>query len=355
MAANIGDRKGIVSAQEARAAVQPLYAVDDGISIDLAHLRVVDGERVAWDVGVREIAAVASRVQERLVRDGVQHLSIFALAPIPLLMFLGRALGDIAPCEAYQRRRTPSGWSWQPANGDEVPFDVIAETEGAAPNVSLIFSVSDEVDLEAVRKAAPEQPHYIVRLSNPTPDLVRAREQVDAFRAKVREVLLRIREQRWSTSSRRSRTRWPWNFGRVLLPKSDPPMEVYDFNRALGAGAAPSRCSLRPPAVRRLGSTPGCLSRTAARRESRFSRRFSRRERPTSGQRRPPRAPGVLGVAPREPAAHLLRARNPAERRLKGETPRSSCRSGFRSTLDRLLCADSKNGSVCGAACKRSR
>ncbi len=239
MAANIGDRKGIVTAQEARAAVQPLYPVDDGISIELARLRVLDGERVAWDLGVSEIGAAASRIQERLVRDNVQHLSIFALAPIPLLMFLGRAIGDIARGEAYQRRRSPEGWGWLPATGDEPAFEVTEiETEQRSRDVTIIFSVSDEVDLQQVIAAAPAGARYVLRVRRPLPDLVRAREQIRAFRDAVRDLLRRIRDRHGARITIHLFPALPNSlaveFGRNLLPKSDPHMLVYDFNRSWG-------------------------------------------------------------------------------------------------------------------------
>ena len=239
MAANIGDRKGIVSVQEARAHVLPMYAADDGISIDLACLRVVDGDRVAWDIGKREVDAAARQIQERLVRESDPHLSIFALAPIPLLMYLGRTIGDIAPAETYQRRRVPPGWSWLPAGGEESSFNVkvVAATHPSL-DICLVFSVSDEVDLKLVKSAGPEGAQYVLRTLEPKPDSFRAREQVDAFRKAVRALLLRIRKRHGANVTIHVFPALPNSlaveFGRLLLPKTDPCMEVYDFNRNMG-------------------------------------------------------------------------------------------------------------------------
>ncbi|MCL2824180.1 MAG: SAVED domain-containing protein [Polyangiaceae bacterium] len=239
MAANIGDRKGIMSVMDARAAVLPMYAVDDGLSIDLAHLHVIDGDRVAWDVGMREIDATASQIQNRLVRENAQSLSIFALAPIPLLMYLGRMLGDIVPGEAYQRRREPPGWSWLPANGSEPPFDVVVvEPMRRSSNVCLVFSVSDAVDVDALGAVIPDAPRYVIRVPEPKTDLVRTREQLDAFRKSVRGLLPLIRNQHGANVIVHVFPALPNSlaveFGRVLLPKSDPHMKVYDLNRASG-------------------------------------------------------------------------------------------------------------------------
>ena len=40
----------------------------------------------------------------------IEHLSVFALGPIPLLVELGSLLGDITPADVYQLHREPAGW-----------------------------------------------------------------------------------------------------------------------------------------------------------------------------------------------------------------------------------------------------
>jgi hypothetical protein len=240
MAANIGDRKGVVNALDARAAVLPMYAVDDGVPIDLAHLRLPDGTGVAWQVGVREIDEAVRRVQEGLVRGQAQHLSVFALAPIPLLMHLGRMLGDIAPGEAYQRHRAPPGWAWLPPTGKEPTFEVTCiDPVIPSKDVCLVFSVSDDVDVDLVARIAPSgAPRYVVRIPQPQTDAVRTREQVAAFRAAVREFFPRLRGEHGAEVTVHVFPALPNSlaieFGRALLPKADPHIEVYDLNRDRG-------------------------------------------------------------------------------------------------------------------------
>lgn len=239
MAANIGDHKGLVDAQEARAVVLPRYAADDEVTIDLAHLRIVDGERVAWDVGMREIEEAARRLQERLVREGVQHLSIFALAPIPLLMYLGCKVGDVTPGETYQRLRTPAGWRWLPPDGNEPTLSLeVFEEAQPSQDICLVLSVSDEIDPTWVKNVAPKGTRYEIRFPDPKPDLVRTRAQLDDFRASVRSLLLRVRRTHGANVTLHVFPALPNSlaveFGRVLLPKADPHMKIYDFNRASG-------------------------------------------------------------------------------------------------------------------------
>src|SRR5215208_6425486 len=52
----------------------------------------------------------ATHVRARIAAGEVHHLSVFALGPIPLLIELGRLLGDITPADVFQLHREPAGW-----------------------------------------------------------------------------------------------------------------------------------------------------------------------------------------------------------------------------------------------------
>lgn len=240
MEANIGDRKGVVRLGDARAAVLPMYPAAE-VVIDLARLRLPDGDGVAWAAGVAEIDEAGKRVQEALVRGDAKHISVFALAPIPLLMHLGRVLGDVAPGEAYQRFRDPAGWTWQPDDADAgATFEVRSAVELVdSADVLLVLSVSDEIDVQLVRDAAPAAAGlYVVRVAAPKTDVIRSRRQVAEFRGVIRSLLPQIRAAHGAKPTVHVFPALPNSlaveFGRVLLPKSDPMIVVYDLNRARG-------------------------------------------------------------------------------------------------------------------------
>ena len=55
--------------------------------------------------------------EEGIDRKAVKHFSIFAIGPQPLLMFLGKCIGDTIPANLYQSHRniedTSQTWTWQ--------------------------------------------------------------------------------------------------------------------------------------------------------------------------------------------------------------------------------------------------
>jgi len=75
---------------------------------------------------------------------------------------------------------------------------------------------------------------------------VRTREQVADFRTAVRGLFPRIRKAHGARATVHVFPALPNSlaveFGRVLLPKADPRIEVYDLNRDQGGWSMRSRC-----------------------------------------------------------------------------------------------------------------
>lgn len=102
-AANVGQHQALMPYQDVAKAMLPdRYPIDGRATIDLS-LRgsaQVDDERDFW----RSEASNLERHFERRVRDRIacgelHHLSVFAIAPQPLLILLGTLIGDITPAD----------------------------------------------------------------------------------------------------------------------------------------------------------------------------------------------------------------------------------------------------------------
>lgn len=237
MEANIGPRKGIVSEAQATEAVLPRYPTRDPIWIDLARLSIEDGKPVAWALGMEEIdAAIASVVRPAVQRATTKHVSVFALGPIPLLMYLGRAIGDIGSGGAYQRHRDSEDWRWKDPEPDDPPFEVVRPEGFEGDHVALRLSLSGNVHPEEALAAEPRVggAQYEIRLSTPRTDSVRTREQVTEFRSLVRGLLAEIRERHGPQVIVHLFPAVPNSiaveFGRCVLLKADPRIEAYDLN-----------------------------------------------------------------------------------------------------------------------------
>ena len=111
--ANIGGHKAVVAVDDARLAVLPSrYGLRDVLTIDLATSALTEKDPGFWETSARD---VERQVETRIAwQNGhsAEHTSVFALAPMPLLIVLGRALGDKTAADVYQRHRDTQSWAW---------------------------------------------------------------------------------------------------------------------------------------------------------------------------------------------------------------------------------------------------
>ncbi len=131
-----------------------------------------------------------------------KSVSVFALAPIPLLVHLGMELGDLQEVDLYQRHRDKQSWSWQ--HGDESDetvaqlYDVRepdAQDDGELP-IALVISVSAKVRDTQVRAAVAEKALvYQIEANEPSLDFLKSRQRLDVFGYELRRLLEEIRSK----------------------------------------------------------------------------------------------------------------------------------------------------------------
>jgi len=239
----IGDRRGAVNYEQACEAVFPeRYPADEkGIRLDLAGNHVSEDDPEFWG----QTAKYVERALDRYLGDGIgpngkglNHLSIFALAPIPTLVHLGKHLGDIVSADVYQRQRSPGDWRWQELDDDLFAYTVSrpasADAQGSKATVNLSLSGTIR-PTEIERALGTQMPTYTVTIARPNRDFLRAKEQLELFRTEWHMLLSEIREVHGEGCEIHLFPAVPCSvaveIGRSLLPKSDPHLVVYDHDR----------------------------------------------------------------------------------------------------------------------------
>jgi len=178
----------------------------------------------------------ARRVRERLHDREMDHLSVFAIAPQPLLIQLGVLLGDITSVDVYQRHRASESWAW-PETGATLSF-TMSEPVGHGAIPVLVMSVSAEISHERVTQVLGRDV-TIWMLSTPTMgnDIVKARETIKAFGEAAKAVLQAIQLRHGITTPIHIFPAMPVSLavelGRVRMPKADAPWVLYDQHAAL--------------------------------------------------------------------------------------------------------------------------
>ncbi|GAB4001405.1 SAVED domain-containing protein [Glycomyces albus] len=188
-------------------------------------------------------AAAWAHLEERLrhlrtqVRKGdISHLSIFALARIPVLILLGTLLDETLPTDLYPKRRDGTeGWGWIPDSAEiEFTFDRAREGRDAR-RVAVLLSVSGTVD-PARLPTAIDSAYTLYELSpkslTPTPALINNPTSLDHFSRTWRELLATIEVEHPGAPAISVFPAVPAaaavSMGRHLMRAAQPPLQIFD-------------------------------------------------------------------------------------------------------------------------------
>lgn len=178
-----------------------------------------------------------------------ENLSLFSLAPQPLLMLLGRLLNDKYNVAVFQcHRRENNKWSWDDTNV-QVQFQALMpEKTSSTSKIALVFSLSSTILNERICKVlGSDVSIYTVTTDTPCRTFVTNPSIADDFVSKSREVMEIIKQNHGKDKVISIFPAMPASlavrFGMDYMPKTDNSLEVYDeqaengFIYALSIGA----------------------------------------------------------------------------------------------------------------------
>lgn len=233
----IGMRSVPIDFDLARRTVLPLYPIATPVEIDLTTLSFREDDTTFWTVAEHEIQRqVDERTRRQHGESDWHSLSVFALAPIPLLMQLGKVLGDIRTVFVHPKLRNPDTWQWQEPTPNDATFSLARPPalDPKAMDVALSMSISGVVQPREVDDALglATIDRWEIRASTPAVDVVRTRPQLEAIATLWRQALHEIRQHYGADVVVHLFPAIPNSVaiecGRRLLPKADPLTIVYD-------------------------------------------------------------------------------------------------------------------------------
>jgi len=253
-------------------------ATDSPLVIDLAAIETNDSEGDFWSSCEKTVRRkVESAFSPHGSFEHADHISLFALAPMPILMTLGKILGDTRAVSVYQYDRFESRWRWK-VDGDPEPakfsYRIHKRRVVNQATIALAISLSAEIDMNLVAKAMPRSDYHTVRFGTTKPgySVIRGEPDLVSFHRGMRDCLNDI-EARFGTDCEihvfpALPASAATQFGRLLLPKASPAMRIYDHN-AKNGGFHPALWlvdrrtgALQPRCGRVLADTNRSRSRT---------------------------------------------------------------------------------------------
>lgn len=104
---------------------------------------------------------VDGKVKDGMAADKIGHVSVFAFARLPLLVYLGARLGDAISSDIYQRSRLTDSWDWAEDEG-VAEFEATRPPSDDSDEVVLVINASAVIQQAELPERLQQLPAYEV-------------------------------------------------------------------------------------------------------------------------------------------------------------------------------------------------
>jgi hypothetical protein len=239
--APIGKQTVSISYDHMLEAVAPRYPISrEGLEIDLTNL--LEENPAVTTVAKQNIADRLARYFEPKGEwQSTGHVSLFALGPMPLLIFLGSHLSNKVSTDLYQRHRDTESWTWK-KSGRPVRYKFqsiqTGSDNGRAALLLCLSGSGPRENLPSQIDASYSVYELTLDGTTPSPTFLSLREDLDNFRIAYQDTLAEITKAHGGLKELDLFPAVPAPVavlcGRETLPKIHPALRVYDYDKAQG-------------------------------------------------------------------------------------------------------------------------
>jgi hypothetical protein len=239
--AKVGEHNSPLNYRVATDAIFPEFYPAESKAFELGMVGSVfeDNESEFWNLERINLERKFNQIiRPGLINNEIKHLSVFGIAPQPLLILLGKLLSDIPPVEIYQLHREPQTWCWQNDNPD-VSFEIKEPVYKGSKAIALNLSLSATIDNTRITKVLGDDVSiWTLTITTPNNDFMRSKSQLSEFRRTYRDLMNRIKAVHGHEQTLHVFPAVPvsvaLDIGRAWMPKADLPLSLYDEVRVKG-------------------------------------------------------------------------------------------------------------------------
>lgn len=236
--ANVGSHTPEISYETARTYLLPnrYPAMSSAIDLGLTNSPQRDKNNTFWATELENLTTqYEEQVRPKLRKGEIKHLSIFAFAPMPLLIKLGTLVNDIHDAEIHQPVRNPKTWNLDDSN--TITTYNVAYPSEKQPTVALNISLSATINIDRIQNAlGTECSVYTISIDSPFNDFLKSKKQLQEFSVVYRRLLNEIKANYNANTPLHIFPAMPVaiaiEMGRAWMPKADMPLLIYDENTA---------------------------------------------------------------------------------------------------------------------------
>lgn len=205
---------------------------EKGLFVDLTNLHY-DTDKSSWEVAVKKIDTEITRLLAIGNDDLKQsHLSIFAIAPIPVLTYLGYAVGNIINADIYIKRREQP-WNIQSSTSTLSLKLMKPRSTEKSKVVGLRIAISGEPTDDDIKHHIGDAPLYTIKVNKAELDQIVSVEDLEVFRKLYRETMDEIQMKHGKRCEVHLYGAMPTCAavvcGREILHGTDPVIVAYEY------------------------------------------------------------------------------------------------------------------------------
>lgn len=200
---------------------------------------ITDKDDTYWKYQLSSLESeFGSKIQNLLDANEVKHLSIFGLAPQPLLMKLGAMLTELHEVDIYQKCRVKKSWRWD-TNAKNVKHTLTKENEGGSNIVALNLSLSAQIHNNRITDVLGSEVNiYRITHDDPKNTYLQSSNTLADYNDVLRSALDKIKYDNPFAQEIHVFPATPVSAaictGRARMPKADLPFVIYEENRDKG-------------------------------------------------------------------------------------------------------------------------
>lgn len=142
-------------------------------------------DELYWNSKKKEIEQKLEKFYSDFDRNGHEHISIFGIGPIPLLMFLGSKLNNKIKTKVFQRHHDNGSWLWKEEKSLASYDHKSIKRNKAFKKVALLLSLSGPIDRGLLPKTImTSYDVYELKLNSDNPNYNFLRTEKDLYEFK---------------------------------------------------------------------------------------------------------------------------------------------------------------------------
>ncbi|KJS86271.1 MAG: hypothetical protein JM58_07170 [Peptococcaceae bacterium BICA1-8] len=199
------------------------------------NIKLYDNEDDFWSILSKDLDR---NVETRIDELSDKHISLFAIAPQPLLFRLGTLINRNYDVDARQTQDDVSDWKWK---NSEINIALSIEKVNASESsteIALVVDFTCNLSNDEIFKTCGRIPIYRIKISKHDPKCIKSKQDQEYFLKHYREVLNEIRKEQDNDVRIHLFPIAPASIsvqmGRHLM-KGDPTIIIYDRNQKTGA------------------------------------------------------------------------------------------------------------------------